>query len=320
VTIPHVWLLCEAHKAGTWSQVRSIADIIKELYPHSVIEEHALKAPMLYAKLPHFLQKNSLSIHGLFPPYPDMVIASGRGAIAPALALKKKGVRVIFVLNPYVCPSRFDGVIAPMHDAMKGPNVIHYHGALHTLCRESLKKEGEEKASLFKAMPAPFTTLCIGGNARHYTFGHEGVEKTIASLNAILNRDNFKGSLLLTASRRTPMILWKALNDCIKSFPHIAYHPSLHTHQSNPYKAFLEISDRLILTPDSISMMSEAFFLGKPVFHTPLLFKNKRLNDFIEKSYDMNLLHPLNNWQKPIKQDPYDERAFIKSALIKHLQ
>jgi hypothetical protein len=70
------------------------------------------------------------------------------------------------------------------------------------------------------------------------------------------------GTLLISTSRRTP----DELNEAFDKFrpPHsflFKWHPSS---AENPYSAMLHLSDRIIVTSDSVAMMIEAVRAGKP--------------------------------------------------------
>src|SRR5690349_18466284 len=70
----------------------------------------------------------------LTPPWPRLVIACGRRAIDPALAIKRlSGGRTLaaYVQNPELGRSRFDLVAAMPHDGVRGTNVMLVPTALH---------------------------------------------------------------------------------------------------------------------------------------------------------------------------------------------
>ncbi len=55
----------------------------------------------------------------LAPPWPDLLISTGRQTVAPALAIKhrqKDRIVAIQLQNPTAGTARFDLVIAPVHD------------------------------------------------------------------------------------------------------------------------------------------------------------------------------------------------------------
>ena len=140
----------------------------------------------------------------LRPPWPDLVIASGRLSVAPVLAVRRAGggaVRVIQIQNPVVDPDRFDLVIAPEHDRLRGANVIATRGALHRMSEERLRAAAAAYAPRVSHLPHPRVAVLIGGTNRSYRMTEDAIRRLAAQL-ATLARDQGFG-LLITPSRRT---------------------------------------------------------------------------------------------------------------------
>ncbi|MBT3810395.1 MAG: hypothetical protein HOF99_12920, partial [Rhodospirillaceae bacterium] len=69
----------------------------------------------------------------LAPPWPDLLIASGRKSVAPAQAIRKaSGGRTfcIQIQDPGIAVGSFDLVVAPDHDRLRGDNVVSTLGAM----------------------------------------------------------------------------------------------------------------------------------------------------------------------------------------------
>src|SRR5688500_1978954 len=63
----------------------------------------------------------------LAPPWPDILISSGRGSVAGALAVRRASAGKTFMVHiqkPYAHPSLFDLVVVPQHDSLRGENVL----------------------------------------------------------------------------------------------------------------------------------------------------------------------------------------------------
>ena len=73
------------------------------------------------------------------------------------------------------------------------------------------------------------------------------------------------GSLLLATSRRTPPAASDAALDALAALP-VPSRAWLPDAAPNPYLGLLAWADYLLVTPDSISMASEACGAGKPVY------------------------------------------------------
>ena len=70
----------------------------------------------------------------LTPPWPDAVIGCGRNAVRPALAIKRaSGGRTIaaHIQDPRFGRDRFDLMIVPRHDRLRGPRVLVTEAAVH---------------------------------------------------------------------------------------------------------------------------------------------------------------------------------------------
>jgi mitochondrial fission protein ELM1 len=72
------------------------------------------------------------------------------------------------------------------------------------------------------------------------------------------------GSFLVSVSRRTPTATTARLRAAFAQFPGVFW--SGEEDGENPYAGLLAWSDRLIVTPDSVNMLSEACATGKPVY------------------------------------------------------
>jgi mitochondrial fission protein ELM1 len=61
----------------------------------------------------------------------------------------------------------------------------------------------------------------------------------------------------------------------------------------NPYLGILALSDRLIVTAESISMISEALATGHPVHVLPLAGKGRRHDAFLTRIVEQRLVSPI---------------------------
>ena len=67
------------------------------------------------------------------PPWPKLVITSGRSAIPIALAIRRLSRRATYLVNvqdPGYFRGRFDLIVVPEHDELSGPNILSTAGAL----------------------------------------------------------------------------------------------------------------------------------------------------------------------------------------------
>ena len=140
----------------------------------------------------------------LEPPWPDLLIATGRQTVAPALAIKKlQGPNIITVQiqNPTVDPARFDLVIAPHHDTLKGDNVVSTLGALHRVTQERLAEEAVRFDDRYAGLPRPLVAVLIGGTNKQYRMTEQSADRLANLLAAAI--ETYGVGLAITASRRT---------------------------------------------------------------------------------------------------------------------
>ncbi|MGH7125192.1 MAG: mitochondrial fission ELM1 family protein, partial [Stellaceae bacterium] len=111
---------------------------------------------------------------------------------------------------------------------------------------------------LFRLLPRPLVGVLIGGSNRVYRL----TPAIAASLGRQLCALAAQGlGVAITPSRRTGEVALKALTDQLRNVPHYLWDGT----GENPYLGLLAHADALIVTGDSVNMMSEAASTGKPV-------------------------------------------------------
>jgi uncharacterized protein len=254
------WVLTDG-KAGMESQCIGLAEnlgltpVVKRVsprFPWSILPPQLWLAPF-----------SALSAAGdvLAPPWPDVLIATGRQTVALTLAIKQANPSTftIQIQNPTVDLQRFDVVIAPAHDRLTGDNVVSTTGALHGVTPQKLDDAGIAFASRYAGLKKPLTGVLIGGTNKKYRFTKENA-KRFASL---LKEASLKsgGSLAITPSRRTGEENLKIIASALSDQPADIWDGS----GDNPYFGILALADSFVVTGDSVNMVSEAVATGKPV-------------------------------------------------------
>jgi uncharacterized protein len=201
--------------------------------------------------------------HTLCAPWPDIAIGCGRQAALITRVLRAQSSGATFavqILDPRIDPANFDVVIAPRHDGIGGANVITTLGALNPVDDAWLANAAEQFSSLLQ-LPQPRTAVLVGGPRRDLSLNDAWLNALIAHLEALLTRDG--GSLLITFSRRTPEH-WRAR---LRGAFHTgcAYFWAGSDDGANPYAGYLAHAERIVVTPDSVNMLSEACATGLPV-------------------------------------------------------
>ena len=223
------------------------------------------------------------------PPWPDVIVACGSKSIAPVLRIRRKSkgrTRAVYVQDPTIDPARFDLVIAPMHDRLSGPNVIAVRGAVHRVTPARLEEAARAFAGRFDHLPHPLVAVMLGGNSGAYRLTAPIMEKLADHL-ARLCRDQGAG-LMVTASRRTGTEAEALLRQHLKNLPVYFWDGS----GDNPYFAFLALADAVVVTGDSVNMVSEALSTGKPVHVVALEGGTDKFRRFHEDLTQQGMTRP----------------------------
>jgi mitochondrial fission protein ELM1 len=202
--------------------------------------------------------------HALEAPWPDLAIGCGRRAALVTRALRDWSGNHSFtvqILDPRIDTRAFDVVIAPQHDGIDGANVIRSIGALNPVDSRWLA-DARTAFARFAALPSPRTAVLIGATNSAQRLDARYFDALLDRLGAqhVANR----GSILVSVSRRTPEDIVLKLRTAFAVFPGIFFGGD--RDGENPYAGFLAWADRIVVTPDSVNMLSEACATGKPVY------------------------------------------------------
>lgn len=261
--LPRVWILQSPH-SGDNTQLRAIGQALG--WPHEVKR-------LVYRPAEGLLRLLSLSTLAgvergqsspLEAPWPDLVIASGRGAEAVSFWLKRQNprLRIVFIGTPWAALSRFDLVITtPQYRLPKAANVLHNMLPVHDVTPERIAAEARLWEPRLSHLPRPFTAVLLGGGSGPYLFTPEAGRRLGQAASAVAKSEG--GSLLVTTSARTGEAATAALAEAL-SVPHHLHRWG--TEGDNPFHGFLGLASRIIVTADSVSMLAEAVSTEKPVF------------------------------------------------------
>jgi len=206
-------------------------------------------------------------------PWPRLVISIGRRSVPIALAVKRvSGAFALHIQNPRVPPRLFDLIAAPVHDDFQAPNAIATFGAVHSVTAERLAEAGRRFAPQVEKLPKPHVAVLLGGDSQAFSFPPDAAASFGAKLAALARETG--GSLLVTPSRRTRKESIAALETALKDVPHVIWDGS----GDNPYFGFLALGDAIVVTEDSVNMVTEAAGTGKPVYIQSLPGRSNRLS------------------------------------------
>ena len=267
---------------GMVSQVEGLAKALNLNYKHQEI-----KLKKFWNFIPPSLTPTSMSVlESQFIFDSKVIISCGRKSVIPSLALKKKFKEKIFTIHiqdPKVSLDKFDLIICPEHDNISGNNVIKTTGAIHYLSEKEISKENNYLK--IDKENKKIIALIIGGPNKYYTYSEKEIDFLFNKIKSIFTRDKYK--LVVIPSYRTPSeIIKKAFN----SFGHD--HMVVKDVDKKAYLSALSISDYIVVTCDSTSMISEAAITGKPIYVAQMNSSknNLRFQKFFSQFKQLNII------------------------------
>ena len=247
------------------------------------------------------------------PPWPTVAIGCGRAAalftrlIRP---LSEGRCHTVQILDPRIDPSLWDTVVAPRHDELHGANVLTTLGSLNPIDDEWLA-DGREACAHFEQLPRPRVGVLLGGPRRGIALDADYARALGRHL--LERRREEGGSLLVLGSRRTPPAVIDILRPLLAEAPDLLW--AGRDDGPNPFPGVLGWADRLVVTPDSVNMLSEACAVGCPVLSYIRAPLPPRIERFHRSLRDAGLLHDLDA-SALAPQTPLRETARI-AALIR---
>lgn len=260
---PRVWILASPH-AGDNTQLRALAAALGWPSEEKQIVYRSSEAALRFLSLPTLAGVNLASSIAIAPPWPDLVLCSGRGAESVAFWIRARHpeARIVFVGTPWARLSRFDLVITtPQYRLPEAPNVLHNLLPLHDVTPERLAAQAKLWEPRLAHLPGPLTAVLVGGDSGPYHFTPQAASRLGHAVTELARAEG--GSLLVTTSARTGAAAAQALQQALGVPSYI--HRWARGGGDNPFHAFLDLGSRIVVTADSISMMAEAIASRKPV-------------------------------------------------------
>jgi mitochondrial fission protein ELM1 len=203
----------------------------------------------------------------LMPPWPDLVIATGKRTAPVALWIKQqsKGKTVVVQLGrPRMVFRHFDLIVTtPQYGLPAAENVVRINLPFAA-------PKAQEKAALdhwrqqWKALPRPLIAAAIGAAKFPLKLGAAEVDAYGSALGALARREG--GSILLFGSPRSAAGAVERVRAQTGASTWIGDGSGT----GNPYQAALSLADMFAVTGDSVSMASEMVATGKPTHVFPL--------------------------------------------------
>ena len=295
------------------SQVEGLAKALNINFTHRKVE---LKSFWNFIP-PSLTPRSNISFKEFEVPDFDLIISCGRKSVIPSIYFKqnsRKQIYNIHIQDPKINFKLFDFIIAPEHDEISGSNVISTKGAIHYLNKYEIVSNSEYLKSLIKTDKRKIISLILGGPTKYYEYSKENIEKIFNKLSNLIQKEDFQ--LVVIPSMRTP----KNTIQFAKEF-FGENHTVIEQVDKKAYLSALALSEFIVVTCDSSSMISEAALTGKPIYVANILpkRKDKRFQKFRKLFKDLNIIKNLDdnheNWSYEILDETNRVAKIIKESL-----
>lgn len=198
----------------------------------------------------------------------DLVVSAGASLVPLNLCLVRENLAKSVVLMKPGFPFnlfRYDLALIPAHDRGLLPRGSYrLRGSLSGIDAETLEVSKRLLARSIKNPERVRLSLFLGGETRRFQISLSKVEELLSELERASER--LGGDFLVTASRRTPEAVNQLLLDRLSRHPRcqLCVIPS-QDGRPEVVPGMMALADFLIVTEDSLSMISEALSSGKTV-------------------------------------------------------
>ncbi len=289
------WIL-DVNRWGDTQQMRTLAEATPGL-DYELLSLSPLRGrPPKLRRVPRhsirWLHPNSRAL--LRPPWPDVVFLGGRHAVSVALWIRRQHPRTRLVAFGRPCAPLhlFDLVLSNVvYLPPDLPNVLRLRAPLHVLDEQRLSAAKKTWRPRLRDLPRPYIALLVGGTSAPFRFSPDEAARLGREASGLASR--LGGSLLVTTNNRVSVESTRALFNAV-SVP--AFLHDCREKGENPYLGFLALSDAMVVTLDSLSMMTEAAGTGVPVLIFPLEEERNLLRDGIDRLYDASMNRASLRW------------------------
>lgn len=268
---PLVWVLAD-DKLGHTTQSVGLAEAVG--WPHVTKELHfkgfnrIVSNRLLGASVVTLDRRRSTP---LTPPWPDLVIATGRRTVPVArwIGVQNDGQTRLVQLGRKGadCADHFDLSVTCSHFSMpQHARRIETLAPLTAINDGRLNAAAERWRDLFELQPHPHVALLVGGTSAMHRLDAETAARMGREVAGWVHAAG--GSLLVVSSPRTGASACAALRAAVE--PAARFYEWRRDDPANPYLGCLAAADALVVTGDSESMLAEAAATSAPLYIYPL--------------------------------------------------
>ncbi len=296
---PSSWVLTEAY-AGLQAQARGLAEAAGLAPELRVFQPHGLWRRIPARWWPKPLR--AVRPADVAPPIPELVIGCGGKSAAVLTALGRR-TRTVIVQHPRIDIRRFDLVVAARHDELSGPNVLVTRTAMHRVTPARLAEAAALWAPRLAHLPRPLVAVLVGGTNGRFRLDAATGQRLAGELALMMRRDRV--GVAVTPSRRTDQRVTNILVDRLPERDSYVWDLS----GENPYFGLLGLADAIIVTNDSVSMLSEAVATSAPVLVFTLPGRSRRISLFTQALIDDGRVRPYQGRLATWAAEPVDDTA-----------
>lgn len=328
---PSVWVASDGkagHKAQALAVARALGEMSRwvqiahirgqghkseplELTPRGILP--LLPGPLWVSPLSALPAQQKAQLQA---PWPTLFIGAGRkvGPYSRYVREQSKGSTLtVHLMTPDLPLSDFDLVVAPEHDGVTGDNVVQTLGAPAYFAPENIEDAELHFADMAEERGFKVAVM-LGGDSK----SHKMTPNVCADLERKLDQAASKGARLrICCSRRTPTharVRFRAFADRVGA--RFWESPADGT---NPYLAYLLMSDAVVVTEESTNMASEAAYFGLPVHLARLEGHNEKFSKFHNALIERNVARWFDGSVEQWTYTPLREIDRVADELVKRL-
>ena len=264
VETPRVWVV-DAYRSGEKTQLRALAEGLGWPYEIKTLRYRKYEMRTNLLRGSDLRGVDLANSDALVPPWPDLVLSMGMRNEPVARWIRDQSggrTRLVFLGRLWADPEQFDLVITtPQYRVPDRPNVLRNALPMHPLGPKPLAEAAARWGPALSHLPRPYLTVNIGGTSGPYAFGPRAAARLVRDTLTLARQRG--ASLLISSSARTPAAAIDAF--AAQSQVPMQLYRWKPGDPENPYLGFLALADEIIVTADSISMLSEAYATGKAV-------------------------------------------------------
>lgn len=213
------------------------------------------------------------STEAVLSNYADIIISTGSGMACLNMMLKSENyARNVAVLDPgYFIRGKFDLVVVPRHDIRTGhgtsrkkkDNIVVTELAPNLISSLNAAQGKDGSGSLSPRKEKYNVGVLIGGDNKYFAFSEKLIKDVIVSLKELC--DDINGYMHVTTSRRTSSEIEKIAENALTTPRCVTFTAGTKDKSPGTVERILRDCDILIVSLESISMVSEAVSSGKHV-------------------------------------------------------